>query len=270
MIKVRPHALHRIMGEPKSINPELITDEVAAILRRTKRTDEEKALIQCLKNRTLSEGAKTTVEEWVIERAYGFKDFAGNKYTEKGLTLEDHAIKTVQMNSLFTMGQYVHMNKNEQTFENQWLCGTPDIINPTHGRDTKCSWSGVQHPWGNRKANQKVKDAGYDVQCQAYMDLTNKPDWYVDFVLLPTPAELVWGEDQREQQVALVEAIPLHKRIKTVHIPRDQAFIDLMHIKCELVQEYAAIYADEIGVLDVIQDRAKEYKVPFTKGVKAA
>ena len=270
MIKVRPHALHRIMGEPRSIDPRLITDGVAAILRRTKRTDGEKALIQSLKNRTLSEGAKTAVEEWVVERAYGFKDFAGNKYTEKGLTLEDHAIKTVQMNSLFTMGQYVHMNKNEQTFENQWLRGTPDIINPTHGRDTKCSWSGVQHPWGNRKSNQKVKDAGYDVQCQAYMDLTDKPDWCVDFVLLPTPAELVWGEDQREQQVVLVEAIPLHKRIKTVHIPRDQAFIDLMHIKCELVQEYAAIYADEIGVLDVIQDRAKEYKVPFTKGVKAA
>ena len=131
MIKVRPHALHRIMGEPRSIDPRLITDGVAAILRRTKRTDEEKALIQSLKNRTLSEGAKTAVEEWVVERAYGFKDFAGNKYTEKGLTLEDHAIKTVQMNSLFTMGQYVHMNKNEQTFENSGFVAHPtSLIQP--------------------------------------------------------------------------------------------------------------------------------------------
>ena len=66
MIKVRPHALHRIMGEPKSIDPELITDEVAAILRRTKRTDEEKALIQSLKNRTLSEVQKLLLKNGLL------------------------------------------------------------------------------------------------------------------------------------------------------------------------------------------------------------
>ena len=263
MIKIRPHALHRIMGEPKSIDPTLITEDVALVLKRTKRTDKERILIQSLKNKTLSEGAKTAIEEWVVERAYGFKDFAGNKYTEKGLSLEDSAIMSVQVNSLFTMGQYTKMTKNENTFENAWLMGTPDIINSDHGRDTKCSWSGVQHPWGLRKAEKKMADGGYEYQNRAYMDLTAKCKWFTDFVLLPTPVELTFSQDQREQQIDLVNAIPLHKRITSVVTEFDESINELIHTKCELAQAYAIKYALEIGVYDILLERSKEYKVPF-------
>ena len=263
MIKIHAHALHRIMCEPKSIDEQLITAEIATIIKRTKRTDEEKLLIQQLKNQTLSEGAKTAIEEWVIERAYGFKDFTGNKYTEKGLSLEDSAIMSVQMNSLFTMGQYTKMTKNEITFENAWLIGTPDIINLDHGRDTKCSWSGVQHPWSKRKADKKMADSGYEYQNRAYMDLTQKKRWFTDFVLLPTPVELTFTQDQREQQIDLVNAIPLSKRISSVAIDFEQNKNDLIHLKCELAQAYALQYAHEIGVYEILLDRAKEYKVPF-------
>lgn len=270
MIKIRPHALHRIMGEPKSIDPTLITDDIAAIIRRTKRTDDEKALIQHLKNQTLSEGAKTAVEEWVTERAYGFKDFAGNKYTEKGLALEDNAILSVQMNSLFTMGQYTKMTKNDKTFENPWLMGTPDIINANHGRDTKCSWSGVQHPWGKRKAEKKMGDGGYEWQNRAYMDLSNKKTWFTDFVLLPTPVELTYTQDQREQQIDLVNAIPLNKRITSIQTDFDEQINDLIHLKCELAQVYAEAYATEIGVYEILLNRTKEYAVPLAKKELAA
>lgn len=248
MLKVHPHALHRIMGEPKSIDPVLVTHEVAEIMKRTKRTDEEKTLIQDLKNHTLSEGAKTAIEEWVIERVYGFKDFQGNKYTEKGLTLEDHAIKSVQMNSLFTMGEYIHMKKNERTIENNWLVGTPDIINLDHGRDTKCSWSGVQHPWSIRKAEKKMSECGYEWQNRGYMMLTKKPKWFTDFVLLPTPENLIFGEDQREQQVILVNQISLKKRITSICIERNLEIEELIKIKCSAAQVYANSFAMEIGV----------------------
>ncbi|MDN8246563.1 hypothetical protein QZK48_08415 [Acinetobacter baumannii] len=247
MLKIHPHALHEIMGEPSKIDPALITPDVEVILTRKKRTDAEKALIQELKDHTLSEGAKSAVERWVVEQQYGFKDFTGNKYTEKGLTLEDHAIKAVQMNSLFTMGQFIGMQKNEKTLEDEFLIGTPDIINDDHGRDTKCSWSGVQHPFTFRRAEKKTKENGYDWQMRAYMRLTNKPKWAVDFVLLPTPENLIYSEDQREQQVVLVNQIPLNQRITTVWIERDFNLEKLMLVKCSLAQAYAQIVIAELN-----------------------
>lgn len=255
MLKVHPHALHEIMGEPKQIDPALITPDVEVILKRSKRTDEEKALIQHLKDHTLSEGAKSAVERWVVEKNFGFRDFQGNKYTEKGLTLEDHAIKAVQMNSLFTMGQFIGMQKNEETLEDEFLIGTPDIINADHGRDTKCSWSGVQHPFTLRRAEKKARENGYEWQMRAYMQLTDKPMWAIDYVLLPTPENLIFGEDQREQQVTLVNLVPLEQRITTVWIHRDFKLEELIKIKCSLAQTYA---------------KEVEREILGKKGVKAA
>ncbi|EXC34414.1 hypothetical protein ABLB95_15365 (plasmid) [Acinetobacter radioresistens] len=242
-MKVHPHALHEIMGEPKQVDPALVTPEIEAILRKTKRTDEEKALIKHLKEHTLSEGAKSAIERWVKKDIYGFCDFQGNKYTEKGLTLEDNAIRAVQIQN------FIGMQKNEKTFSNEYLEGTPDILvwNKGYGRDTKCSWSGIQHPFFEREAVKKVRDNGYDYQMHGYMNLTKLKRWAVDFVLLPTPDHLIFGEDQREQQVTLINQIPLKERITTIWIEYDEEVQRLIKIKCSLAQVYAQSLKAELG-----------------------
>ena len=75
------------------------------------------------KTETLSETTKTYVYEWLKEQIYGVRKNIQNKYLSKGLKLEDTAIdKSIEWLDLpFTL-------KNEQFFENDFFCGTPDLI----------------------------------------------------------------------------------------------------------------------------------------------
>ena len=47
------------------------------------------------KGEVLSQSAKSAIRDMVKQDLYGFDGFRGNKYTSKGLLLEDQAIKLV-------------------------------------------------------------------------------------------------------------------------------------------------------------------------------
>lgn len=49
---------------------------------------------------------------------------------------------------------------------------------------------------------------------------------HVDFWLFPVPLELTKDWDDREQLIDLVDSIPIHKRLTTVKIERDESIID--------------------------------------------
>ncbi len=78
----------------------------------------------------LSSGAKSYCQQWLKEQIYGRRYEVKSKYLEKGNLCEDYAIE--MLNYIFKK-QYV---KNEQYFENEYMTGTPDIID-TMIRDIK-------------------------------------------------------------------------------------------------------------------------------------
>ena len=137
------------------------------------------------KSEVLSETTKSYIKEWLIEQIYGFRKEIKRKYIDKGNKLEDTAIdKAIEWLDLdFVM-------KNEDSFEDEFFTGTPDIITNDEILDTKCSWDAYSFPLFDKELPNK----DYFYQMQVYMHLTGKKKARVVYVLLNTPEELRWEE----------------------------------------------------------------------------
>ena len=181
----------------------------------------------------LSETAKSHIKECVLADLYGFRDFTGNKYTQKGIELEGLAIETIsELLDTFYL-------KHEGRLNNDWITGECDILTPAAIHDVKCSWSIGTHPFFDGEAEEAVKKAGYDWQMRGYMMLYDRPVAYIDYVLLPTPPDLVKFGDDPYMLIDCVEQVPLKHRVKTVTIERDLALEELIKTKVSLAQQYA-------------------------------
>lgn len=186
--------------------------------------------------------AKSAVRKIAKYDLFGYQDFDGNKFTEKGTLLEEQAIK------LSGLSRGLVLKKNQERRENDWLTGECDIYVPTRKLiiDTKCSWDIGSHPFFEDEAEEKAIKAGYDWQMQGYMWLWNCQQAQIDFVLLPTPIDLLSTYDSVEQHIDLVEQIPQRKRITSVTIKRDDKKIELIKERVEVAQKY---YQQVIGKL---------------------
>ena len=171
---------------------------------------------------------KSMIKRQVIFDVFGYRKSTDNQYTEKGKILEDDAIRAV---GLLTGTMPI---KNTERRNNQWIQGECDVLTPTALRDIKCSWSMDTHPWFIEDAEAKVKECGYDWQGQGYMWLWDRKVHYVDFVLLPTPSNLLKPWDDEIEHIDMVQAIPLQHRITTVKIERDESMQEA--IKARMAQ----------------------------------
>lgn len=167
------------------------------------------------KSEALSETAKSVVVAAALKQAFDYQKQLDAKQIKKGLMLEDDAIKAISLLNA------VQLSKNTERKQNDWLTGECDILAHDSIRDTKCSWSIDSHPWTQEDAEKKVKAAGYNWQGVAYMMLWDKPKFYVDFVLMPTPPDCLGFNDSERDHIEIVNNIPLHKRIRSVEILRD-------------------------------------------------
>ncbi|MCL7836501.1 translocation protein TolB precursor, partial [Pasteurella multocida] len=195
-LKVRCSMLHRLIGEPKT------------------KADKEAGKI--------TETAKSAVREIVKFDLFGYESFEGNKYTQKGNNLEDQAIK------LSGLRRGLPLKKNTERRENDLITGECDVYIPSRRLiiDTKCSWDIGSHPFFIDEAEDKAKKAGYDIQMQGYMWLWDCEEAQIDFILLPTPLDLIKSYENAEKFVDLVEQIPQQKRITTVVVKRDEKVIE--------------------------------------------
>lgn len=200
--------LHRLIGEPKT------------------KADKEAGKI--------TETAKSAVREIVKFDLFGYESFEGNKYTQKGNDLEDQAIK------LSGLKRGLPLKKNTERRENDLITGECDVYIPSRRLiiDTKCSWDIGSHPFFLDEAEDKAKKAGYDIQMQGYMWLWDCEEAQIDFVLLPTPLDLIKSYENAEKFVDLVEQIPQQKRITTVVIKRDEKIIERIKERIPKAQEY--------------------------------
>lgn len=242
----RCSSLHKLIGDAQSIASELRNDEINTLIRKKKRTEEENALVQKLKDASLSDTAKNAIRDVVKEDLYTFRSFTGNQYTAKGNMLEDLAIE------MSGKMRFKKFKKHEGRVNTDLITGECDILElntPTIG-DTKCTWDIGTHPFFADEAMEKVKKAGYDVQLHGYFMAYE--DWYlktfgkeikfesgfIDFWLFPCPVELTKDWDDREQLIDLVENIDIRERLTTVVIERDEAIIQKIKDKIPHCQAY--------------------------------
>ena len=94
------------------------------------------------------------------------------------------------------------------------------------------------HPFFTHEAEEKSKKAGYDYQMQGDILLWECDEAQIDFVLFPTPFELLSTYDNSERYIDLVEQIPQDKRITTVTIKRDNEIIEQIKQRVEAAQDY--------------------------------
>lgn len=182
----------------------------------------------------ISATAKSAVRKIVKFDLFGYQDFEGNKYTEKGIALEEQAIK------LSGRKRGLPLKKNTERRGNDWITGECDIYVPSRKLiiDTKCSWDIGSHPFFADDAEEKAKKAGYDAQMQGYMWLWDCDEAHIDFILLPTPYDQLSSYDDSTRYIDLVEQIPQEKRITTVTIKRDEKIIEKIKERVEIAQEY--------------------------------
>ena len=137
------------------------------------------------KNELISETTKSYVKEYLISEIYGIKKQINNKYLSKGIWLEDEAIdKAIEWLDIpFAL-------KNEKYFEDDFFCGTPDLILENEVLDIKCSWDAFTFPL----FENEIPTKDYFYQLQVYMHLTGKHKARLVYVLLNTPEELLYEE----------------------------------------------------------------------------
>jgi hypothetical protein len=198
------------------------------------------------KSETISATLKTHLNNWYLEKEYGVRTDMTSRYTDKGIQLEDQAIR--EYNDLFKTNHV----KNDEYFEDDFIQGTPDIVSDDEVLDIKCSFSLSSFPALETKCPNKA----YDYQLQGYMRLTGKSKAKLVYVLLDTPEDIIVREaksimykeklpedfldilieEVRESQT--YSHIPIEKRIKIFEVDRNEDIINAIDDKVANAREY--------------------------------
>jgi len=200
----------------------------------------------------LGETAKAHLMECYVGRKYGRRKDVTNKYIEKGLLAEEDSL------DLYTLVKDQLFVKNQETIENSYFIGTPDIIVGESEMviDIKTSWDIFTF----FSTIHKPMNKDYYWQLQAYMDLIGARSAKLVYCLVNTPFKLV--EDQKkklmwtmgvidpETDEAYLKAcemvdknsnyddIPMEERYMEFAIERDQEAINKAHERVELCRNF--------------------------------
>ena len=213
--KFRCSSLGKIMTDArakKDILSETCKDELNAILLRTK--DREKDIM--------------------------------SKYTIKGNLVEENSISLVSS----VRGRF--LVKNEERFENEYIAGTPDLINPVE--DIKSSWDLQTY------AKACVTKDNY-WQILGYMWLLGDKQGKLLYCLVNTPEELVEDElrrlswkmnmidteneryveaSQKLMKNMIFDDIPADQRLTEFTVEFDDGKIELLKQRIDVCREYLA------------------------------
>jgi hypothetical protein len=205
-----------------------------------------KVMTNARKKGELSKTCLTYVQQTLKEELYEVKSVFSNKYTDKGIVMEDEAIELV--GRLYDLGLVF---KNEEHYENDYITGTPDLLTEEAVRDIKCSWDVSTFPL----FETEVPNKDYYWQLQGYMWLTGKQVAYLDYCLMDTPITLINKEarsmafrsgieevDESEYE-ALTHNLTFSRhpdavRVKTFKVERDEEAIEAIKTRVEEVNAY--------------------------------
>jgi hypothetical protein len=198
------------------------------------------------KGELLSQTAKTYIEEQVISDKYGIRKQFYSRYTDKGILVEDDAIKLTS--DVLELG---FIWKNEDHFSNDFMTGTPDVNTDTVLLDVKSSWDATTFPF----FATEIPTKDYYYQLQGYLELVGKTEALLCYCLVNTPEEMVedevrrahWNANLLEESIDLrdevqkrhnFDHIPDNRRVKVFKVEKDEAVIEAIKERVELCREY--------------------------------
>ena len=192
------------------------------------------------KTETISKTTMSYCQDWLKEQIYGRKKEFSSKYTDKGNKVEQESLNYVAEN----LG-YDELIKNEKSFENDFLTGTPDAILTDHIIDVKNSWDCYSFPL----FFDAIPNKTYFYQAQGYMALTGLDNYKLIYTLMDTPDELIEREykfsnsDNYESfsNHYKYSHIDSKYRIKVFDIKRDNAVIENIYKRVIDCREYIKI-----------------------------
>jgi len=192
---------------------------------------------------TLTQTGISKVESMIKQLVYGYELNIDNKFVNKGIRMEDEAIKFL---SSVSGNSY---QKNKVFFENEFICGTPDIISDNKIIDIKCSWSKATFPLFPEEAENIV----YEYQMRGYMMLTGCDHAEVIYCLMSTPDDLISYKNSNGDRI-YTEPFDLHNmedldtklRFTKVTYKRDLEIEKQIIEKCKIAKEYANEFYNKI------------------------
>lgn len=235
MIKIHPSSLGLIMTDAKSIDPKLLVGDLAVIAKKKVKTDEDKALLEPLWDRTLSVGAKTELTGIAKEFVYGYHEVITTKFMEKGLAVEDESIELY--NNVF----FTNYKKNKERRENEWLTGEIDLFTGKKIIDVKSCWSLPTFPATSEDGVDKM----YEWQGRGYMMLWDCDEFENAYCMVNTPEDLIRYE---QRELHIVDHIPPALRITITRYSRDKALEEKIKVKCVAAQEFIENMAAQIRI----------------------
>lgn len=186
------------------------------------------------KNKKINSWTKTqlsVLHEFIIQEKYGREKFFSNDFTKKGNECEETSLTLAC--KVLKLG---FVKKNEKSFENEFLTGTPDLIYKNEIIDIKTSWNIFTFPFFEEPDD-------YYWQMQGYLALTGLEKARVVYCLVDTPEHLILSEAykrayakgttaEEEQDIATkhhtFSDIPENEKVKVAEFNRDKEAIKLI------------------------------------------
>ena len=189
------------------------------------------------KTETLSKTTISYLEEWTKEQIYSRRKEIFSKYLDKG-----NAVEVDSLDFIKTHLNYKQLEKNEESFENDFLTGTPDAILDDHIIDVKNSWDCFSFPL----FFNSIPNKDYYYQAQGYMSLTGIDRYKLIYTLMDTPEDLIQREYFGDQSTDLVEFASKYKysdiepqyRIKVFDIYRNDEDIENIYNRVDECRQY--------------------------------
>lgn len=191
----------------------------------------------------LSETTKSYLQEIWIKEVLGREKVVSTPAMQKGTIVESDSMDLVQL---------VHGKKyfkNNKQLENDFIKGTPDIIDRSADaiRDIKSSWDLFTFA----KVDQNSARKDYFYQVLSYMWLAGTKNGSLIFALVNTPEHIIFSEFQKlsysmNEDIAesltrknhTFDDIPATTRLREFHFEYCQADIDEVVQKITLAREY--------------------------------
>jgi len=195
------------------------------------------------KSEPLSETAKGCLHEIYIEEVFSRRKTISSAAMKKGTAVETDSLELLQ-----TVTGEVYF-KNQETIENEYLIGTPDVIDKKNNKivDIKSSWD----IWSYSRVTGDSALKDYAWQLKGYMWLTetrssqlvyalvNTPEFIIDDELYKMSFTLPPNTDMEQFRPNFIfDDIPSEMRIKQFEVAYFEEDILELRSRLDLCREY--------------------------------
>ena len=195
----------------------------------------------------LSLTAKTMIEAMWLKNTFGYREIVTTDAMTKGLRLEQESMALAQ-----TVLGGAFRSKNRETFKNDFIIGTPDIILSDYVEDIKTCYN-------LRTFFEAEPTKLYLTQAQCYMALTGRKSYRLIYCLVPNADDAIikecervawqYGRDyENEDYIAhcsqikanndCIAKIPIEQRVKVFEFEHDAEMVAKIYGQIEKARVY--------------------------------